>query len=112
MATGFNPLEYASHAFRIGAATEASRWGLDENTVRRIGRWESNRFRGWVFFLLLYYCFVLSFLVPFGVHCDFLFFSGVPWCLVWILRHSFVFWVARRAEVKHNGRLGQVRATS
>ncbi|OCT99474.1 hypothetical protein XELAEV_18005255mg, partial [Xenopus laevis] len=37
--------EYGSHSFRIGAATEAARWGLDETVIRRIGRWESNRFR-------------------------------------------------------------------
>ncbi|OCU00152.1 hypothetical protein XELAEV_18005938mg [Xenopus laevis] len=37
--------EYGSHSFRIGAATEAARWGLDEAVIRRIGRWESNRYR-------------------------------------------------------------------
>ncbi|XP_075711227.1 uncharacterized protein LOC142747971 [Rhinoderma darwinii] len=39
---------YSSHSFRIGAATEAGRWGLDNEGVRRIGRWESNRFRSYV----------------------------------------------------------------
>ncbi|XP_075707168.1 uncharacterized protein LOC142741711 [Rhinoderma darwinii] len=39
---------YSSHSFRIGAATEAGRWGLDDEGVRRIGRWESNRFRSYV----------------------------------------------------------------
>ncbi|XP_075684263.1 uncharacterized protein LOC142652502 [Rhinoderma darwinii] len=39
---------YSSHSFRIGAATEAGRWGLDDEGVRRIGRWESNRFRTYV----------------------------------------------------------------
>lgn len=37
--------EYSSHSFRIGAATEAARWGLSPDVVRRIGRWESDRFR-------------------------------------------------------------------
>ncbi|OCT77888.1 hypothetical protein XELAEV_18028985mg, partial [Xenopus laevis] len=37
--------EYSSHSFRIGAATEAARCGLDDSTIRRIGRWESNRFQ-------------------------------------------------------------------
>ncbi|XP_075719756.1 uncharacterized protein LOC142760450 [Rhinoderma darwinii] len=39
---------YSSHSFRIGAATEAGRWGLDDEGARRIGRWESNRFRYYV----------------------------------------------------------------
>ncbi|OCT55560.1 hypothetical protein XELAEV_18000707mg, partial [Xenopus laevis] len=30
--------ECGSHSFRIGAATEAARWGLDEAVIRRIGR--------------------------------------------------------------------------
>ncbi|OCT76599.1 hypothetical protein XELAEV_18031802mg [Xenopus laevis] len=29
--------EYGSHSFRIGAATEVARWGLDEAVIRRIG---------------------------------------------------------------------------
>ncbi|XP_075687663.1 uncharacterized protein LOC142656621 [Rhinoderma darwinii] len=39
---------YSSHSFRIGAATEAGRWGLDDDGVRRIGRWESNRFKSYL----------------------------------------------------------------
>ncbi|OCT75951.1 hypothetical protein XELAEV_18031137mg [Xenopus laevis] len=42
---GLEVKEYGSHSFRIGAATEAARWGLGEDTIRRIGRWESNRFK-------------------------------------------------------------------
>ncbi|XP_077324816.1 uncharacterized protein LOC143960278 isoform X1 [Lithobates pipiens] len=45
---GWEESEYASHSFRIGAATEAARCGLDEAAVRRIGRWESRRFRSYV----------------------------------------------------------------
>eukprot|EP00079_Xenopus_tropicalis_P032320 XP_017946091.1 PREDICTED: uncharacterized protein LOC101731448 isoform X2 [Xenopus tropicalis] len=40
--------EYGSHSFRIGAATEAARWGLGADVIRRIGRWESNRFKAYV----------------------------------------------------------------
>ncbi|OCT65630.1 hypothetical protein XELAEV_18041870mg [Xenopus laevis] len=40
--------EYGSHSFRIGAATEAARWGLDEAIIRRIGRWESKKFRSYI----------------------------------------------------------------
>lgn len=47
-ATGRKAEEYSSHSFRIGAATEAVRWGLEEQVVQRIGRWESARFRLYV----------------------------------------------------------------
>ncbi|XP_018123191.1 uncharacterized protein LOC108719089 [Xenopus laevis] len=45
---GKAPMEYGSHSFRIGAATEAARLGLGEAVVRRIGRWESKRFQSYV----------------------------------------------------------------
>ncbi|XP_068103215.1 uncharacterized protein [Hyperolius riggenbachi] len=45
---GFPPAEFASHSFRIGAATEASRWGLSEEVIKKIGRWESVRFRSYI----------------------------------------------------------------
>lgn len=45
---GVDPAGYSSHSFRIGAATEAARWGLSPETVRRIGRWESERYRLYV----------------------------------------------------------------
>ncbi|XP_069810646.1 integrase/recombinase xerD homolog [Dendropsophus ebraccatus] len=45
---GLPAREFASHSFRIGAATEAVRWGLGEQMVRQIGRWESERFRSYV----------------------------------------------------------------
>ncbi|XP_075688135.1 uncharacterized protein LOC142656971 [Rhinoderma darwinii] len=47
-AVGVAAGSYSSHSFRIGAATEAGRWGLDDEGVRRIGRWESNRFKSYV----------------------------------------------------------------
>lgn len=40
--------EFSSHSFRIGAATKAARWGLPPDTVRRIGRWESDRYKLYV----------------------------------------------------------------
>lgn len=40
--------DYGSHSFRIGAATEAVRLGLPQEVVKRIGRWESQRFLGYV----------------------------------------------------------------
>lgn len=45
---GFEPKEYSSHSFRIGAATEAARWGLSPEAVKRIGRWESERYKIYV----------------------------------------------------------------
>lgn len=47
-AGGLDGTQYASHSFRIGAATEAAQCGLDEAPVKRIGRWESRRFRTYV----------------------------------------------------------------
>ncbi|XP_031747536.1 uncharacterized protein LOC116406780 isoform X1 [Xenopus tropicalis] len=47
-ALGLAAKDYSSHSFRIGAATEAARNGLGESTIRRIGRWESNRFQLYV----------------------------------------------------------------
>lgn len=39
---------FSSHSFRIGATTEAARQGMDIEAVKRIGQWESNRFRSYV----------------------------------------------------------------
>lgn len=47
-ALGLGDQKFSSHSFRIGAATEAVRWGLDEAAVKRIGRWESRRFKSYV----------------------------------------------------------------
>lgn len=48
LAAGFSTQNYSSHSFRIGAATEAARWGLEDKLVRQLGRWESQRFRLYV----------------------------------------------------------------
>ncbi|KAM9324593.1 uncharacterized protein PAF06_000660 [Gastrophryne carolinensis] len=40
--------EYGTHSFRIGAATEAARMGLPEEIIKRLGRWESARFRRYI----------------------------------------------------------------
>lgn len=39
---GVSSKEYGTHSFRIGAATEAARAGLQESEVMRIGRWRSS----------------------------------------------------------------------
>lgn len=45
---GYRAGDFSSHSFRIGAATEASRWGLSSEVVKRIGRWESDRYKLYV----------------------------------------------------------------
>ncbi|XP_075198526.1 uncharacterized protein LOC142301406 [Anomaloglossus baeobatrachus] len=45
---GFSSADFGSHSFRIGAATEAARRGLSDEVVKRIGRWESGRFKSYV----------------------------------------------------------------
>lgn len=47
-ALGLEEKEFSSHSFRIGAATEAARCGLDDDTVKCIGRWESQRYQIYV----------------------------------------------------------------
>ena len=47
-ALGLVAKEFSAHSFRIGAATEAARNGLGEEAIKRIGRWESRRFRLYV----------------------------------------------------------------
>ena len=39
---GLNPLHYAGHSFRIGAATAAGACGLNDSTIQMLGRWSSS----------------------------------------------------------------------
>ncbi|OCT55830.1 hypothetical protein XELAEV_18003287mg, partial [Xenopus laevis] len=65
---GFGNLNLTPHSFRIGAATEADNLGLDESVIKRLGRWNSGRFK--------------------------LYSSKKT---VWIVGHSFVCWAEERA---------------
>lgn len=48
VALGLAARDYSTHSFRIGAATQAHRWGLGDEVIKKLGRWESARFRGYV----------------------------------------------------------------
>ena len=43
-AIGMDPLLYAGHSFRIGAATAASQAGLPDSAIQTLGRWSSAAF--------------------------------------------------------------------
>lgn len=46
--TGLNPSEYASHSFRIGAATTASSVGLPDSLIKSLGRWHSEAYQRYI----------------------------------------------------------------
>ena len=39
---------YASHSFRIGAATVAARNGVPDHLIQTLGRWSSNAYKGYI----------------------------------------------------------------
>ena len=45
---GLNPLHYAGHSFRIGAATAASTCGLNDSTIQMLGRWSSSAYLSYI----------------------------------------------------------------
>ncbi|OCT74380.1 hypothetical protein XELAEV_18033355mg [Xenopus laevis] len=86
---GLSVKEYGSHSFRIRAATESVLWGLEPNEVRRIGRWESDRFKFYV--------------RPAWVEVV----GGVTGqqtsCAIWLVGHSHIARAEKRAMVRHDG---------
>lgn len=47
-AMGFSEAQFLTHYFRIGAATETGKMGLDDVIIRRLDRWESDRFNVYI----------------------------------------------------------------
>lgn len=41
---GIDSSHYAGHSFRIGAATTAAQWGLQDSLIKTLGRWESSAY--------------------------------------------------------------------
>ena len=41
---GFVPTHYVGHSFRIGAATTAGECGINEYTIKMLGRWQSSAY--------------------------------------------------------------------
>ena len=45
---GFVSKDYAGHSFRIGAATTAAECGLNEYTIKMLGRWHSSAYQRYI----------------------------------------------------------------
>ena len=45
---GMDSTSYSGHSFRSGAATTAASRGLDETTIKMLGRWQSNAYQVYI----------------------------------------------------------------
>jgi hypothetical protein len=45
---GYNPGQYNTHSFRIGAATTAIMLGKTDDQIKQMGRWKSNTFQTYI----------------------------------------------------------------
>ena len=41
---GYDPQKYAGHSYHIGAATTASLCGIQDSTIKMLGRWQSSAY--------------------------------------------------------------------
>ena len=48
MAAHIDPIGFSGYSFRIGAATTASRQGLPESIIKRLGRWKSTVYQRYI----------------------------------------------------------------
>ena len=47
-ALGLHSADYAGHSFRIGTVTTAAQVGLEDSTIRTLGRWKSNAYLSYI----------------------------------------------------------------
>ena len=45
MEAGVDSSPYSGHSFRIGATTTAARVGMEDATIKMLGRWRSNAYQ-------------------------------------------------------------------
>lgn len=76
---------FSSHSFRIGVATTAYSLGFSADVLKKLGRWDSDRYKIYVrpdlLTLLFYYL-------------------DSPKSNIWIVGHSYVFWAAKHARTR------------